>query len=113
MGAFPHLQDGTYRISNVYQAGALFTSIARFSAADHEIGLSSEDKEFGHGEPATSAGKWRWELERQSDGSYKISSKQVGGALFTSVVPLNSLGDYKVGLSPVDKEAKEGNSGKW
>ena len=108
-----HLQDGTYRISNAYQAGAMFTSSRRFSEADHEIGLSSEDKELCNGNLLESAGKWRWEVERQPDGSYKISSKQVGGALFVSMLQLNAVGDCKVGLSPEDKESEEVNTGKW
>ena len=109
-----YLQDGTYQISNAHRGGAMFTSSRLFSAGgDHDVGLSPQDKEFGHGEPPISAGKWRWEVERQPDGSYKIASTQVGGALFLSIKEFNDAGDCKVGLSPEDKEAEEGNTGKW
>lgn len=107
------LPSGAYRISNAQQSGALFTSAARFARINHEVGLSSEDREFGCGEPASCAGKWRWEVEQQADGSYRIASGHVGGALFASVKALNRTGDRKVGVSTVDREEEEGCTGKW
>ena len=113
--------DGCYRLANMAHDGALFTSKKWFGATDYAVGLSTVDKEVADGQPVACEGKWRWLLNRQSDGTYKIASAQVagshgeliGGALFASRQALSGGEGYHVGLSPEDKEEEEGNTGKF
>ena len=109
--------NGCYRIANVAEDGAVFTS-NKWLGWNYAVGMSTVDKEGTDGQPVECAGKWRWLLERQPDATYKIASAQVGGALFASQRTVNDTEEdhrevYHVAVSPKDKEEEEGGIGKW